>query len=91
MAKTLKPLGVRKDELGNVAEIFEIKTLSEEQIKAYKNLALEHRAKENAEKVELKNKIIELENEITLIKAELDYNRGDISKERYEELCGLKM
>lgn len=39
--------------------------------------------------IDMKEGIKYLTLEVAKINAELAYNRGDITKERYEELCGL--
>lgn len=86
--KKITQVGVQKNELGEVVAIFELKTLSEEQVKDLKAEALKNCSKENEKVATLTKKCEDLEYELNLVKAELSYNRGDITREEYEELCG---
>lgn len=86
----LHQIGVQKNELGEIVAYFELKTINEEKANTIKRQALENRAKEIAKQSALENEIKELKCELDKIRAELAFNRGDITAEEYEELCGLK-
>lgn len=85
--KKLVQVGVQKNQLGEVVAIFELKTLNEEQVKTLKEQATLHRAKESAERKKLLDEIIVLKKELAKVQNELAFNRGELSREEYEELC----
>lgn len=87
--KSIKQVCVQKNELGEVVAVLEIKTLGEEQVKTLKAQAQESKIREDYRKSQLEQKIAKLEKDLELVKGELAYNRGEISREEYEELCGL--
>lgn len=87
--KKLQQVSVQKNELGEVVAVYDLKTIDSEQAKELKRQAIEYQARENAKRVSLENEINELKCELAKVKGELAYNRGDITKEEYEELCGL--
>lgn len=87
--KKLVQVGVQKNELGEIVAVFDLKTLSDEQVADLKTKALENKLREDAKRVSLEKEIADLKSEIGKIKAELQFNRGEISREEYEELCGL--
>ena len=85
--KKLVQVGVQKNELGEVVAVFELKTLSDDQVKTYKEQAQLNQAKENAKRKQLENLVSTFEKELEKVKNELAYNRGELSREEYEELC----
>lgn len=85
--KKLVQVGVQKNELGEIVAIFELKTLSDDQVKTLKEQAQLNQAKENAKRKQLENLVSTLEKELEKVKNELAYNRGELSREEYEELC----
>ena len=87
--KQLLQIGVQKNELGEIIGVFELKTLDKDQVEIFKKKAFENKSKEHEREIAKNRKIEELENEIAKIKTELSYNRGEITREEYEELCGL--
>lgn len=87
--KKITQVGVQKNEKGEVVAIFDLKTLTDEQVATLKEQALVNKTKEEQEKAELREKVEKLEFALSLVKAEMSYNRGDISREEYEEICGL--
>lgn len=87
--KKITQVGVQKNEKGEVVAIFDLKTLTDEQVATLKEQALVNQAKENEKYATLSKKVEDLEYALGLVQAELRYNRGDITREEYEELCGL--
>ena len=87
--KKITQVGVQKNEKGDVVAVFDLKTLSDEQVATLKEQALANKSKENEERSTILAEIGELKRELDKVKAELSYNRGDISREEYEQLCGL--
>ncbi len=85
--KKLVQVGVQKNELGEIVEVFELKTLSDDQVKTLKEQAQLNQAKENAKRKQLENLVSTFEKELEKVKNELAYNRGELSREEYEELC----
>ncbi len=85
--KKLVQVGVQKNQLGEVVAIFELKTLNEEQIKTLREQATLHQAKEIETRKRLEDVIAILEEDLEKVKNELAFNRGELSKEEYEELC----
>lgn len=85
--KKLVQVGVQKNELGEIVAIFELKTLSDDQVKTLKEEAQLNQAKENAKRKQLENLVSTFEKELEKVKNELAYNRGELSREEYEELC----
>ena len=85
--KKLVQVGVQKNELGEIVAVFELKTLSDDQVKTLKEQAQLNQAKENAKRKQLENLVSTFEEELEKVKNELAYNRGELSREEYEELC----
>ena len=85
----IKQIIVRKNELGEVVEVLDIKTFREEQVQALKEQAEKNKCERIDREAKLTEKIEKLESEILKIKAELSFNRGEITEKEYEELCGL--
>lgn len=85
--KKLVQVGVQKNQLGEVVSIFELKTLTEEQVKTLKEQATLHQAKENETRKHLEDVVAILEEDLEKVKNELAFNRGELSREEYEELC----
>lgn len=85
--KKLVQVGVQKNELGEIVAVFELKTLSDDQVKTLKEQAQLNQAKEIAKRKQLENLVSTFEKELEKVKNELAYNRGELSREEYEELC----
>ena len=87
--KQMLQIGVQKNELGEIIGVFELKTLTSDQVEDFKKKASVNLAKEHERKIAKNREIEEIKEELAKVKAELSYNRGEITREEYEELCGL--